>query len=78
RGDGVSAVTSILVGITALGVWLALGFDSFIHEVFPALIASIGSYVVMALSRPPVDDPKVREIFAGYLSDGSSDGAATS
>ena len=78
RGDGVSAVTSILVGITALGVWLALGFDSFIHEVFPALIASIGSYVVMALSRPPVDDPKIREIFAGFSSDGSSDGAATS
>ena len=78
RGDGVSAVTSILVGITVLCVWLALGFDDFIHEVFPALFASIGSYVVMALSRPPVDDPKVREIFAGFSSDGSSDGAATS
>jgi hypothetical protein len=25
-----------------------------------------------------VDDPKIREIFAGFSSDGSSDGAATS
>ncbi len=77
RGDSVSAVMSILVGITTLGVWLALGFDSFVHEVFPALAASISVYVVMALSRPPVDDPKIGEIFSGFLSDEGSDDDVT-
>ena len=77
RGDGVSAITSILVGITVLGLWLLMGLDGFVHEVFPALLASIGSYVAMALSRPAVDDPKIREIFAGFLRDGHSSDVAT-
>ena len=69
-----SAVSSIVVGITTLGIWLALGFDSFLHEVFPALFASISIYVVLAFSRPPVEDPKIREVFAGFLCDKGSDG----
>ena len=77
RGDGVSAITSILFGITVLGLWLLMGLDGFVHEVFPALLASIGSYVAMALSRPTVDDPKIREIFAGFLRDGHSSDVAT-
>ena len=77
RGDGVSAITSILIGITVLGLWLLLGLDGFVHEVFPALLASIGSYVAMALSRPAIDDPKIREIFAGFLRDGRSSDVET-
>ena len=76
RGEGVSDMGAIVVDVSTLGVWLALGFNSLVHEVFPALVASTGSYVVLALARTPVDDPQIREIFSSFDRGSDSQDAA--
>ena len=37
-------------GVTTLLIWLGLGFNAMLHEVFPALVASILVYIVCALA----------------------------
>ena len=64
RGNETAALGAFIVGITVLLGWLALGLKSVLHEVFPALSASMIFYVVAAGRGASVDDPRVRRFFA--------------
>ena len=64
RGDGVAALAAIVVGVAMLAVWLLLGLKAIMHEVFPALVASTGVYIVVSLVRAPVATERVAELFS--------------
>ena len=64
RGSAMAALAGGAVGITVLLVWLALGWQASLHEVFPALAASALVYVTLALVTRPVEDPRVSAFFA--------------
>lgn len=53
RGDAVSALVSMVTGAVVLLGWLALGWRDYLHEVFPALLASCTVYTVVAFRRAP-------------------------
>ena len=38
-------------GVVTLMAWLALGYEVFIHEVFPALCVSAASYFLIAITK---------------------------
>ena len=57
RGDAVCVLLAMGVGVSVLLLWLMVGFSQWLHEVFPALLASLSTYVVLAMRRqsePPV------------------------
>ena len=64
RGSATAALAGGAVGITVLLVWLALGWQASLHEVFPALAASALVYVTLALVTRPVEDSRVSAFFA--------------
>jgi Na+/pantothenate symporter len=51
RGDGASVLASFLVGILVLLSWRWSPLRGVLHEVFPAMLASLAAYVAVAL-RP--------------------------
>ena len=53
RGDARSVLASIVTGLAVLLGWLALGLGRYLHEVFPALIASCIAYAAVASLRAP-------------------------
>lgn len=64
RGSAAAALAAGGVGIAVLLVWLLLGWQERLHEVFPALAASTLAYVLLARFTPPVGDPQVTAFFA--------------
>ena len=50
RGSSTAVLASMAAGVTILLIWLGLGFNAVLHEVFPALVASIMVYIVCALA----------------------------
>ncbi|MEM1435171.1 MAG: sodium:solute symporter family protein [Pseudomonadota bacterium] len=48
RGDARTVVLTMSVGIAVLLLWLLLGFNKLLHEVFPALAASTLTYCLAA------------------------------
>ena len=64
RGNESAALGAFGVGIAVLLAWLGLGFESVLHEVFPALAASMATYVLIAGRGRPVDDARVQRFFA--------------
>ena len=64
RGNESAALGAFGVGIAVLLTWLGLGFESVLHEVFPALAASMATYVLIAGRGRPVDDARVQRFFA--------------
>ena len=64
RGSATAALAGGAVGIAVLLVWLALGWQVRLHEVFPALAASALVYVTLAFVTRPVEDSRVSAFFA--------------
>ncbi|MCP5179252.1 MAG: hypothetical protein H6994_05180 [Pseudomonadales bacterium] len=52
RGSAAAVIVSMLVGVTVLLGWQATPWQATLHEVFPALVASVVAYVVVALFSP--------------------------
>ena len=53
RGSANAVLASMAVGISVLLGWLWLDLAGILHEVFPALLASIVTYTVVAYRTPP-------------------------
>ena len=51
KGSAGAVLASMAAGVVTLMVWLALGYNVFIHEVFPALCVSAASYFLMAIVK---------------------------
>ncbi len=51
RGSSTAVLASMAAGITTLIVWLIAGYNTLLHEVFPALAVSIAVYVACALGQ---------------------------
>ncbi|MEC8075609.1 MAG: hypothetical protein VX122_05605, partial [Pseudomonadota bacterium] len=51
KGSAGAVLMSMAAGVVTLLVWLALGYNVFIHEVFPALCASAASYILVAIVK---------------------------
>ena len=51
RGSATAVLASMVVGTATLLIWLVLGYNALMHEVFPALAASIVVYVICALGH---------------------------
>ncbi len=64
RGDAVSVLASMTVGVFVLVSWMLSGGSNTLHEVFPALAASSLTYVTCAATRPPHAHPRVTAAFA--------------
>ena len=64
RGNETAALAAFAVGIAVLLGWLALGLKAVLHEVFPALAASMAVYTFLAARGKLVDDPRVQRYFA--------------
>ena len=60
RGDGRAVVISMLVGLAVLLAWKPLALAG-IHEVFPAMVASIAAFVLIAARS--AGPPAVRRLF---------------
>ena len=50
RGSASAALASMVVGMTVLLGWIALGLRGSLHEVFPALLASLLAYIGVSVS----------------------------
>ena len=60
KGNATAVLVAMIVGVVVLLIWLGLGYDNFLHEVFPALAASVAAYVCVArASAQRVDLPKL-------------------
>ena len=55
RGSAPAVLASMAVGTLVLVAWLGAGFREYLHEVFPALIASFAVYVSMSAAAPVVN-----------------------
>lgn len=55
RGDGVAALVAMLGGLTMLLAWPFTPGDAVVHEVFPALAASVGLFLLFARVRAPAE-----------------------
>lgn len=64
RGNGAAVVASFCVGVVTLALWLLLGLDAYVHEVFPATAFSLTVFVVLACTLPANGDPRVARHFA--------------
>ena len=51
KGSAGAVLASMAAGVVTLLVWLASGYNVFIHEVFPALCVSAASYFLMAIVK---------------------------
>jgi SSS family transporter len=60
-GDGRSAVTSFLVGVTTLIVWPMSPLSGALHQVFPALILSLAVFLLLGRKRRP--NQEVQRLF---------------
>jgi SSS family transporter len=52
RGNAAAALGCVGIGVVVLVVWLLAGFDSFLHEVFPAMLASTAVYLSLSWWLP--------------------------
>ncbi|MDE0422114.1 MAG: sodium:solute symporter family protein [Gammaproteobacteria bacterium] len=64
RGNEAAALAAFGVGIAVLLGWLLAGLGDFVHEVFPALVASTGAYVAISARGRPLTDPAVQGMFS--------------
>ena len=64
RGSGASVITSFVVGITVLLAWDFVPGSEAVHEVFPAMLLSLGSYWAVSLVTEDGADEQVRALIA--------------
>ncbi len=56
-GNETAALAAFAAGIAVLCGWLAAGLDEVVHEVFPALFASVAAHMAISLSGDVAADP---------------------
>jgi Na+/pantothenate symporter len=60
KGSATAVLAAMILGVVVLLIWLGLGYNNVLHEVFPALAASVAVYVGVArVSAQRVDLPKL-------------------
>jgi Na+/pantothenate symporter len=60
KGSATAVLAAMIVGVVVLLIWLGLGYNNVLHEVFPALAVSVAVYVGVArASAQRVDLPKL-------------------
>ena len=65
KGDGVAVLASIAVGVMVLLVWPRFPLATTIHQIFPAVIFSVGIYSLLSLRRDPVRGATLDRLFSG-------------
>ncbi|MFQ5705120.1 MAG: sodium:solute symporter [Gemmatimonadales bacterium] len=63
RGTGTAVIASYVAGIATLLLWQYTPYASVIHRVFPALLLSVLSYVVISLVAQPNRSDAVEALF---------------
>ena len=57
KGNSCAVIASMLAGSFVLVLWMLSGLRGQLHEVFPALIVSVLTYVVISVFRQPLPAP---------------------
>src|SRR5699024_12664878 len=55
-------VTGMIVGMLTTILWYSLGFSAYIHEIFPGVIFSIVSLIIVSLLTEQSHDPMRRAV----------------
>ena len=53
RGNAMAVLASMALGVATLMLWRGLGYQSRVHEVFPALLVSLSAYAAVAWTSTP-------------------------
>ncbi len=64
RGDGVAVQASIVAGVLVLLVWSRFPLAATVHQIFPAVLASLSVYVVLSWRRPVVASAVLDRLFS--------------
>ncbi len=64
RGDGVAVQASIVAGVLVLLVWSRFPVAATVHQIFPAVLASLSVYVVLSWRRPVVASAVLDRLFS--------------
>ena len=78
RGNAIAVIASYVSGIATILIWRNVGLSATLHEVVPALVISMGVYLLVAWTTPRVSTVEVNEFFvtkpksARFKSRGSS------
>ena len=65
RGNAAGALGCMILGVVTLLLWRGLGYSAEVHEVFPALTASLLTYLGFAWIGRNVDSDSVHAAFQG-------------
>lgn len=65
RGNGATVIVSATVGLSTLVIWRYSALSEGLHEIFPAVAASMVTYVAMALVMPP--QPGAQKFFQARM-----------
>ena len=63
KGSGPAVVGSYAAGLAPLFLWQYTPWSETLHQVFPALVLSLLTYVVISLAGPTVETERVRDLF---------------
>ena len=63
RGTGAAVICSYVAGLAPLFLWQYTPWAGSLHQVFPALVFSMGTYVVVSVVGGPVESERVRRLF---------------
>ena len=58
RGSALAVLWSMGAGVVVLLVWLVLGWQVHVHEVFPSLLVATLTYTLLAKLHPPALSPQ--------------------
>jgi SSS family transporter len=64
RGDGVAVLASIAAGVLVLLIWPRFPIAATVHQIFPAVLASVSAYAALSWRRPVVASPTLDRLFA--------------
>jgi len=65
RGTGAAVLSSFAIGIGVLLVWPRFTVAGTVHQIFPAVLLSVGVYVFVARRSPRVQSAVLDRLFAG-------------
>ena len=63
KGNGAAVVGSYVAGLTPLFLWRYTPWSEALHQVFPALILSLLTYIAVSLVGPTVETDRVNQVF---------------
>ena len=64
RGSGAAVIASYAAGLAPLLLWRYTPWSADLHQVFPALVLSLITYIAISAAGPSVESPRVRDLFA--------------